>query len=123
MFFSTLLAGVAHGDQFITSDPVRAFVNNEYPLGDDYFINGSKDTHILRCLLTKEKNGFNGIALSELSIWGNRTGPWEIFKKQDDGKFVYAETKHLADTSCIANCRTKEYLFSGQCMWKPGWPK
>jgi len=123
MLFATLLAGVAHGGEFTTNDPVKAFVQREYPLGDDYFINGNEDTHILRCLLTTENQGFGEIALSELSIWGNRTGPWEIFKKQDDGKFVYVETRHLTDTSCTENCRTKEYLASGRCVWKHGWPK
>jgi len=36
---------------FQTSDPLRAFVRAEYPLGSDYFINGTGDTDLLRCLL------------------------------------------------------------------------
>lgn len=120
---SVLLASIAHGDEFRTNDPVKAFVYGEYPLGDDYFIKGKKDTYIFRCVLTKTTDKFESVALSEISIWGNRTGPWEVFKKEENGSFVYVETKHLADTSCLERCRTKEYLASGQCEWKRGWPQ
>ena len=119
----TVFAGVARGGEFMADDSVRAFVHSEYPLGNNYFINGNEDTYILRCVLTKQKDKFKGIALSEISIWGNRAGPWEIFKRQENGVFVYVETKVLADTSCLESCRTKEYLLSGQCDWERGWPK
>lgn len=119
---AVLLAGAAHGGEFRTSDPVKAFVHGEYQPGDDYFIHGNKDTYIFRCLLTEPADKFEGVALSEISIWGNRTGPWEIFRKEKDGSFVYAETRSLSDTSCLEHCRTKEYLSSGQCKWKRGWP-
>lgn len=117
------LAGVAHGNGFRTGDPVKAFVQGEYPPGDDYFINGNKDTYIFRCLMTRPAHPFEGVALSEISIWGNRAGPWEIFRKEKDGNFVHVETKYLIDTSCLENCRTKEYLSTGQCRWEHGWPK
>jgi hypothetical protein len=120
---AVLLAGIAYGGEFVTSDPIRAFVRSEYPLGNDYFINGNQDTRIFRCVLTKQNYKFDGLALSEITIWGNRTGPWEIFKRQENGSFVYVETKHIADTSCLERCSTKEYLSSGQCTWERGWPK
>lgn len=123
VILAALLAAVVHGGGFMTNDPVRAFVNGEYPLGDDYFINGNKDTYIFRCLLTKQNNNFDGVAISEISIWGNRTGPWDVFKKQERESFVYMETKNLADTSCLERCRTKEYLSSGRCRWERGWPR
>jgi hypothetical protein len=120
---AVLLTGTAAGSEFRTNDPLKAFVRGEYPPGDDYFINGSAETHLFRCALTKNTEGFQGVALSEISIWGNRTGPWEIFKQEDGGSFVYVGTKHLADTACLESCRSKDYLTSGQCRWQRGWPK
>jgi len=49
-----LTVGTAHSGEFQTSDPLRAFINSEYSLGDDYFINGNGDTYIFRCVLTKK---------------------------------------------------------------------
>ncbi len=120
---AVLLASTAGSSEFRTHDPLRAFVRGEYPWGDDYFINGNADTHLFRCVLTKKSEGFDGLALSERSIWGNRTGPWELFKQEAGGGFVYAGTKHLADTACLESCRSKDYLASGQCTWQRGWPK
>ena len=118
-----LLAGAAQGADFRTDDPLKAFVGGEYPLGDDYFIRGRADTYIIRCRLTKGKDGLDGLALSEASIWGNRTGPWEIFRKDRGAGFVYVETRQLADTACLESCSSREYLASGQCRWKSGWPE
>ena len=33
-----LSVGAADAETFRTEDPLRAFVREEYPLGDDYFI-------------------------------------------------------------------------------------
>lgn len=118
-----VLVGAAHAAEFRTRDPVKAFVYGEYPLGSDYFIRGNEDTTLFQCVLTEKIGPFEGVALSEISIWGNRTGPWEIFRKESNGDFVYVETKHLADTSCLEACRSKEYLASGQCTWRRGWPR
>jgi len=118
-----LLADVVRSDQFRTNDPVKAFVNEEYPLGDDYFIHGNRDTYIFRCVLTKKADKFEGIALSEISIWGNHGGPWEIFRKSEKGDYLYTGTKGVANTSCLEWCQSKEYLSSGQCKWQRGWPK
>jgi hypothetical protein len=120
---AVLILNAAHAAEFGTRDPLKAFVRSEYSLGDDYFIRGNEDTFIFRCLLTKAQRPFEGVALSEISIWGNRTGPWEVFRKQSDGTFVYLETRHLSDTSCLESCRSKEYLASGRCTWSRGWPK
>jgi hypothetical protein len=116
-----LLASVAGGARFRTSDPLKAFVRGDYSWGDDYFIHGTKDTTLFRCLLTKEKDGVDGVALSEVSIWGNHGGPWEVFEKTKHG-FVYAGSRSLPDTACLESCETKEYLASGRCLWKRGWP-
>lgn len=69
-----LLTGVANAAEFETLDALRAFVHAEYPLGEDYFINGVQDTILFRCNLTKDLESFEGVAFSEISIWGNRTG-------------------------------------------------
>lgn len=118
-----MLIGTVHSGEFRTTNPLKAFIYSEYPLGSDYFIKGTGDTYVFRCILTKEKEGFEGTALSEISIWGNRKGPWEIFRKEQGGGFIYAGTKELTDTSCLESCRSKEYMVSGQCQWQHGWPK
>lgn len=120
---TVVLVGTAHTAEFRTRDPLKAFVYGEYPLGSDYFIGGNEDTSIFRCVLTREIEPFEGLALSEISIWGNRTGPWEIFRKESNGDFVYVGTKHLANTSCLESCRSKEYLASGHCTWRRSWPR
>ena len=118
-----LVLAAADAEVFLTHDPLRAFVYREYPLGDDYFIRGNEDTIVFRCPLTKAQAKFEGVALSEISIWGNHTGPWEVFRKTSDDLFAYVETRHFSDTSCLESCRTKEYLASGQCTWNRGWPR
>jgi hypothetical protein len=109
--------------EFSTPDPLKAFVRGEYPLGDDYFISGTGDTFIFRCVLTKAQRPYAGVAFSEISIWGNRSGPWEVFRKNPDGTFSYVETAQLSDTSCLESCRSSEYNASGVCRWTRGWPK
>jgi hypothetical protein len=111
-----------HAEPFRTKDPLRAFVREEYPLGNDYFVRGNEDTYLFRCFLSRGPNRFNGIALSEISIWG-KTGPWEIFRRESNGDFVYLETGELPSTSCLESCRSKEYLRTGRCTWQRGWPK
>ena len=117
------LASVGHGGQtFRTSDPLKAFVHGDYPWGDDYFIHGNEDTVLLRCVLVTMRDGFDGVALSEVSIWGNHGGPWEKFKRV--GKmFEYVGSGEVRDTSCLESCRSKDYLASGRCQWQRGWPK
>jgi hypothetical protein len=118
-----MLTGIAYGAEFRTNDPLKAFIQREIEFGDDYFINGNKDTYIFRCTLTKQNYKFEGIALSEISIWGNRTGPWEVFRKNQNGRYVYIGTEYLTDTACLEHCRSKEYLTSGRCKWEHGWPR
>lgn len=115
--------GMARAEEFKTDDPLKAFVHEEYARGDDYFINGNENTYLFRCVLTKELEPFEGVALSEISIWGNHTGPWEVFRKEPNGGFVYVKTRHYASTSCLESCRSNEYLLSGQCTWRRDWPK
>jgi hypothetical protein len=117
-----LSVGAVGGETFRTKDPLRAFLREEYPLGDDYFIRGKEDTYIFCRLLTRGSNRFDGIALSKISIWG-RTGPWEMFRKEPDGDFTYVETGGLPNTACLEFCRSKEYLTTGRCTWHHGWPK
>jgi hypothetical protein len=108
---------------FATADPLKAFVRQEYAWGSDYFIHGNEDTFVFQCHLSKPQSAFEGVALSEISIWGNRSGPWEVFRKRPDGLFEYIETRELGDTSCLESCRTREYLASGRCAWMRGWPR
>lgn len=117
-----LSVGAVDAETFRTKDPLRAFVRQEYGLGDDYFIGGNEDTYIFRCLLTRGSHRFDGIALSEISIWG-RTGPWEMFRQEPNGDFTYVETGGLPNTACLEFCRSKEYLTTGRCTWQRGWPK
>lgn len=118
----TRLVDAANEDTFRTTDPLRAFVREEYSLGNDYFIRGNEDTYLLRCVLRQGPNQFDGVALSEISIWG-RTGPWEIFRKEPRGDFVYVKTGELESTACLESCRSKEYLTTGRCTWRRGWPQ
>ncbi len=103
-------------------DPLKAFVYGEYDLGDDYFIHGNGDTEIFRCALTEQTDGIDGVALSEISIWGNHGGPWELFRRKKDGGYVYVGTRRLTNPSCVETCRSKNYLASGRCAWQRGWP-
>jgi hypothetical protein len=86
-----LFATGARGHEILIADPLEAFMHGKYQLGDDYFINGNQNTAIFRCALTRKKNGIDGVALSEISIWGNKGGPWEIFSNKKD-HFVYVGT-------------------------------
>lgn len=106
---------------FVTRDPLKAFVYEEYPLGDDYFIRGNRDTFVFRCILTPKQDRIDGVALSEISIWG-QTGPWEVFRRRSDGTFEYLGSRNVRDTSCLESCRTKEYVATGKCTWHRGWP-
>lgn len=123
MLLGLLLAGAADAAEFDTPDPLRAFVYAEYALGDDYFINGVQDTFLFRCNLAQDLESFEGVAFSEISIWGNRTGPWEVSKKQPNGRYAYRRTTHYPTVACLEWCRSKDYLSSGQCLWKRGWPE
>jgi len=118
----TLCFTAANADELRTSDPLKAFVEGSYDRGDDYFIGPDEDSILLKCELSLAGAGIEGIALSETSIWGNRTGPWEIFRRDSDGSFAYVETSHLANTSCLESCRLMDYLTTGQCQWRSGWP-
>jgi hypothetical protein len=111
----------ARATEFQTSDPLKAFVRGEYRLGSDYFIHGKDNTVLFRCILTKPEFAFEGIALSEYSIWGNHGGDWEIFRKRSSGAFVYVGTKYLENCASLESCRSSEYLASGRCTWQRGW--
>ena len=119
---AVFICATAFSAEFSTPDPLKAFVRGEYPLGDDYFIAGVNDTVIFRCVLTKAQRQFEGVAFSEISIWGNRSGPWEVFRKNADDSFSYVETAQFGDTACLESCRSAEYNLSGVCRWVPGWP-
>lgn len=122
VLFASATIAAAVGD-FQTADPLKAFVNEEYPLGSDYFIKGKKDTVLFRCVLSGPEYSFEGIALSEVSIWGNRGGDWEVFRKTSNGNFIYVGTRQIANTACLESCQSKEYVSAGRCTWRRGWPK
>lgn len=111
----------ARAAEFQTSDPLKAFVQGEYALGSDYFIRGKDHTVLFRCMLTKPEFAFEGLALSEYSVWGNRGGDWEIFRRSSSGVFVYAGTRRIENTACLESCQSSEYLASGRCTWQRGW--
>jgi hypothetical protein len=114
---------LAQATPFSSRDPLGAFVHERYPLGSDYFVHGKEHTQLFRCVLKGEADDPQRVAYSEISIWGNRTGPWEVFERQPDGSYAYAETRHLTDTACLESCASDEYLRAGACTWKRGWPK
>ena len=121
MVLLTSAVAPARTAEFQTSDPLKAFVRGEYALGSDYFIRGKDNTVLFRCMLTTPEFAFEGIALSEYSIWGNHGGDWEVFRKSSSGTFVYAGTKRIANTACLESCQSSEYLASGRCTWQRGW--
>ncbi len=121
LLMSVLVTAAMAG--FETSDPLKAFLHGEYPLGSDYFIRGKNNTVLLRCLLTKSGYSFDGIALSEQSIWGNRGGDWEVFRKGSGGNFTYVDTRRLTNNVCLESCLSKEFLSTGRCTWQRGWPQ
>lgn len=110
-----------------TADPLKAFVLDQYPRGDDYFIHGRRDTILIRCVVDLDRDGRVDWALSEGSIWGNRTGPFEIFLQGANGRFSYQRTadyESALKSVCahrLESCRSNEYLASGRCKWKKGW--
>lgn len=109
-----------------TTDPLKAFVFDEYPRGSDYFIHGARDTVLFRCVADLNRDGHPDIALSEKSIWGNRTGPFEIFVHTANGRFRYLRTADYAldlEPTCgikVESCSSNDYLTSGKCQWKRG---
>jgi len=121
LLLSVFATGLSGGQTFRTSDPLKAFVHGDYPWGDDFFIHGNEDTTLFRCALVKERDGVDGLALSEVSIWGNHGGPWEIFRKSGKS-FEYVGPGAVRDTSGLESCRSKDYLASGRCRWRRGWP-
>jgi hypothetical protein len=110
-----------------TADPLRAFVFEEYARGDDYFIRGTRDTVLFRCTADFNHDGRPDVALSEKSIWGNRTGPFEIFVQEPNGRFRYwrtADYESELKADCgktLESCLSNGYLTSGQCSWTRGW--
>lgn len=129
---SLLIIAIATGsvqaqEPFDTSDPLRAFVYEQYPRGNDYFIHGYRNTTVYRCLADFNRDGRVDIALSEKSILGNRTGPFEIFVRDSDGDYNYQRTADYASelkSLCagrIESCALGIYLTSGRCPWHAGW--
>jgi hypothetical protein len=107
-------------------DPLEAFVLEQYPRGSDFFVHGDRDTTLYRCVADFNGDGRADIALSEQSIWGNRTGPFEIFIQEPDGRFRYlhtvdyeSEMKPLCGGR-LQSCSSNQYLSSGKCTWKKG---
>jgi hypothetical protein len=109
-----------------TDDPLKAFVFDQYPRGSDYFINGNRDTTLFRCIADFNRDARPDIALSEKSIWGNRTGPFEIFIQEANGRFRYLRTADYDSDlkplcgSRLESCSSNDYLSSGKCTWKKG---
>jgi hypothetical protein len=113
-------------EEIITADPLKSFFNEEYDLGSDYFTHGKDNTLLIRCVIDVDGDGMEDMALSELSIWGNRTGPVEIFIGLPDGKFRYAYTEDYSSTlsercgNRVEVCKAAEYATSGRCTWHEG---
>ena len=128
LFFSVFVLSslVCANEIIITTDPLKAFVYEEYSLGNDYFIHGKGNTILFRCVADFNQDGRLDMAISEKSIWGNRTGPFEIFVLDERGRFTYLhtvdyETKLKAIcASKIESCSSNEYLSSRACKWKKG---
>ena len=121
-------ANAVHAESLIeTPDPLRAFVYEQYSRGSDYFIHGNRDTTVYRCIVDFNKDGLIDLALSEKSILGNRTGPFEIFVQEKNGDYGYQRTADYeselkaACANRIESCSTGAYLTSGNCPWRAGW--
>ena len=63
-----LLVDAAIGGELRTKDPLKAFIKEEYPWGNDYFIYGNADTYVFRCVMQAKRGQPETIALSEISI-------------------------------------------------------
>lgn len=130
LIFSLLVSSslVCANEAFVTTDPLKAFMYEEYPLGSDYFIHGKKNTILFRCVADFNQDGRLDIAISEKSIWGNRTGPLEIFVLEESDKYTYLHTvDYEYETrlkaicgSKIESCSSDKYLSFGECNWKKG---
>jgi hypothetical protein len=123
-----LTASPAQAESLIeTTDPLRAFIYEQYPRGSDYFIHGYRDTTVYRCVADFDQDGRIDIALSEKSILGNRTGPFEIFVQQMNGDYGYQRTVDYESelkavcAGRIESCAAGTYLTSGKCPWRAGW--
>jgi hypothetical protein len=112
----------ARAAPFTTGDPLDAFVRERYRLGADYFVKGVEDTDLFRCILEGDADRPRRVAYSEISAWGNRTGPWEVFERHAGGAYAYTETTYLSDTGCLERCASRQYFGSGSCTWARGWP-
>ena len=112
-----------HTDPRTVPDPVHAFVYGTYALGDDYFIHGRDGAVMLRCILDANGDGLDDLALSELSIWGNRTGPMEVFLRTPSGTYDYDRSEDYERTlarSCasrLESCAVSDFLATGACVW------
>lgn len=125
LFFAV---GPVHAQEpFDTSDPLRAFVYEQYPRGSDYFIHGYGHTRVYRCRADFNRDGRTDVALSEKSILGKRTGPFEIFVQDIDGDYGYQGTADYSSelmSLCagrVESCASGVYLSSGRCPWRAGW--
>jgi hypothetical protein len=124
----TLATGSVQAQEpFDTSDPLRAFVYEQYPRGSDYFIHGYRHTTVYRCRADFDGDGRVDVALSERSILGKRTGPFEIFLRDKDGVYSYWQTADYESelkilcAGRIESCDSRVYLTSGRCPWRAGW--
>ena len=126
IFFGILMAllvDAAMGGELRTKDPLKAFIKEEYPWGSDYFIYGNADTYVFRCVMQAKGDEPQSIALSEVSIWGNHGGPWEVFVRTFKGDYRYDGNREVSNSSCVEWCGTKQYLATGRCSWQRGFPK
>ena len=81
------------------ADPTKSFVEGYDPSGQDFLANVPERTVLLRVRADLDGDGWQDLALSDSSTWGNAGGQWLLFRGQADGAYVYWGTLFFAPGS------------------------
>ena len=81
------------------ADPTKSFVEGYDPSGKDFLANVPERTVLLRVRADLDGDGWQDLALSDSSTWGNAGGQWLLFRGQADGAYVYWGTLFFAPGS------------------------
>ena len=87
------------------ADPTKAFVEGFDPSGNDFLANVPERTVLLRVRADLDGDGFQDLALSDSSTWGNAGGQWLLFRGQADGAYVYWGTLFFSPGSAALRGR------------------